>query len=203
MSAAPDHPLKQQVLAAAQQLFMERGYEAVGMREIAQAVGKQPVQIYRLKLSKSDILAELIIELNQNQITRLPTLCKHIEGRTVLDRVCCFLRELYQLDIEYLPIRSVGAAFGWMWSPEQEQRIIAQVLQLIKPMANTLEAAGLNDLSARCLGIWSLYYVGFRQAVIHGGTAEDCLRVIKPSLKYFVETPIALQTSDPVFGEAE
>ena len=45
--------LRSQVIAAARQLFMARGYDAVGMREIAQAVGKQPVQVYRLALSKS------------------------------------------------------------------------------------------------------------------------------------------------------
>ncbi len=182
---------------------MERGYEAVGMRDIAKAVGKQPVQVYRLKLNKADILAELIIDLNQWQISQLPGLCKRIKGATALERISGYLRELYKLDIEYLPIRSVGAAFGWMWSAEQEQRIIEQVFQLIMPVADSLEAAGLNDLSARCLGIWSLYYVGFRQAVIHGGTADDCLALIQPSLKYFVETPIVSQTTGPVFGDAE
>ncbi|MFO0121433.1 MAG: TetR/AcrR family transcriptional regulator, partial [Inhella sp.] len=64
--------LKADVLQAARMLFIEHGYEAVGMRDIAGAVGKQPLQLYRLKLSKADILAEVIIALNQEQIAQLP-----------------------------------------------------------------------------------------------------------------------------------
>jgi AcrR family transcriptional regulator len=184
--------LKAQVLAAARALFMARGYEAVGMREIAEAVGKQPVQVYRLKLSKADILAELIIELNQEQIKQLPELRARMTGVTVFERTCSFLRELYVLDIHYLPIRSVGAAFGWMWSASHEQRVIEQVFQLVQPVVDAMQAAGLDDIPARCMGIWSLYYVGYRHAVMQNGTADECLAAIKPSLRFFLEPPLTL-----------
>lgn len=181
--------LKQTVLAAARMLFMERGYEAVGMRDIAQAVGKQPVQIYRLNLSKADILAEVIIQLNQEQIQRLPELCAKVKGKTLFTRTCSYLRELYALDIQYLPIRAVGAAYGWMWSAAYEDRVVAQVHQLIKPLVDWMQEAKLNEIPARCIGIWSLYYVGYRQAVMHGGSADDCLASIKPSLRFYLEAP--------------
>ena len=183
--------LKQTVIAAARELFMERGYEAVGMREISAAVGKQPVQVYRLNLSKSDILAEVIIALNAEQIAQLPKLLARVRGKTAFERVCSYLKLLYRMDIEYLPIRSVGAAFGWTWSLEQERRIIEQVIQLIRPMSEWMRAAELDEIPARNMGIWSLYYVGFRHAVIHGGSAEDCLAAIKPSLRYYFEPRVA------------
>lgn len=167
---------------------MARGYEAVGMRDIAQAVGKQPVQVYRLNLSKSDILAEIIIALNTEQISQLPSICSRVRGKTAYERTCSYLKQLYRLDVAHLPIRSVGAAFGWMWTLEQEQRVIAQVIQLIAPIAEWMRDAGMDDIPARCMGIWSLYYVGFRHAVIHGGSAEDCLAVIKSSLRYYLDT---------------
>jgi AcrR family transcriptional regulator len=182
--------LKKQVLHAAKTLFMERGYELVGMRDIAEAVGKQPVQIYRLNLPKADILAELIIALNQEQIAQLPALCKRVRGRTAFERTCSYLCELYTLDIQYLPIRSVGAAFGWLWSAEYETRVIKQVQQLLKPMVDWMQEAKLDDIPARCLGIWSLYYVGYRLAVMQGGSADDCLAAIKPSLRFYFETPV-------------
>jgi AcrR family transcriptional regulator len=185
--------LKQQVLIAARQLFMEHGYEAVGMREIAGAVGRQPVQIYRLNLSKADILAELIVELNQEQIEQLPQLRKQMKGKTLFERTCSYLRELYALDIQNLPIRTVGAAFGWLWSAEHECRVIEQVFQLVQPVGDAMQKAGLDDIPARCLGIWSLYYVGYRHAVMRGGTADDCLAAIKPSLRYYLEIPAATQ----------
>lgn len=179
--------LKEQVLKSARALFMARGYEAVGMRDIARAVGREPIQVYRLKLSKSDILAELIITLNLEQINQLPKICKRIKGRDLLDRTCSYLRELYKLDVHYLPIRSVGAAYGWMWSASYELRIVEQVHQLIKPLVDMMVESGLDNIPARCIGIWSLYYVGYRQAVIHGGTADDCLSSIKPSLRFYLE----------------
>lgn len=178
--------LKEQVLKSARDLFMARGYEAVGMRDIARAVGREPIQVYRLKLSKSDILAELIVELNQEQINQLPIICKLVKGRNLFERTCSYLRELYKLDVHYLPIRSEGAAFGWMWSADYEHRVVEQVHQLIKPLVDWMLLAGLDDIPARCIGIWSLYYVGYRQAVIHGGTADDCLAAIKPSLRYYL-----------------
>ena len=175
--------LKPLVLAAAKELFLTRGYDAVGMRDIASAVGRQPVQIYRLNLAKPDILAELIIELNAEEIRQLPALLEKIQGGSLSERVCSYFLELYRLDIEFLPIRSVGAAFGWMWNARYEQEIIGQVLQLLQPVAGWMAEAGLEGIEARGYGIWSVYYVGFRRAAIHGGSAEDCIAEIRPTLE--------------------
>lgn len=175
--------LKQLVLAAAKALFLKHGYDAVGMREIASAVGRQPVQIYRLNLSKSDILAELVIDLNAEEIRQLPELCTRVSGTTLLDKVCSYFHELYVLDIQYMPIRSVGAAFGWMWNATYEGKIISQVLQLLQPVAGWMTEAGLGNIEARGYGLWSVYYVGFRRAAIHGGSADDCIQEIRPTLE--------------------
>jgi AcrR family transcriptional regulator len=176
-------PLKNLVLDAAKDLFLKHGYDAVGMREIAAAVGRQPVQIYRLNLSKSDILAELIITLNEEQIRQLPALCGCVRGTTLLDKVCGYFRELYALDIQNLPIRSVGAASGWMWNAAHEEKIIAQIHQLLQPVAGWMSEAGLERIEARGYGIWSVYYVGFRRAVLHGGSADECAQEIRPALE--------------------
>ena len=77
--------LRTDVINVARQLFMSKGYENVGMRDIAQVLGQQPTQVYRLNLCKSDILAELILELNEAQIAKLPIIKTQIEGDTVLD----------------------------------------------------------------------------------------------------------------------
>jgi AcrR family transcriptional regulator len=176
-------PLKTLVLDAAKQLFLKHGYDAVGMREISAAVGRQPVQIYRLNLSKSDILAELIIDLNDQQIRQLPALCARVSGITLLDKVCGYFRELYALDIQYLSIRSVGAAHGWMWSAAHEDKIIGQIIQLLQPISAWMNEARLDQIEARGYGIWSAYYVGFRRAVIHGGSADECVQEIRPTLE--------------------
>ena len=176
-------PLKTLVLEAAKALFLTHGYDTVGMRDISLAVGRQPTQIYRLNLSKADILAELGIDLNDEQIRQLPDLCARVTGTTLLDKVCGYFRELYALDIQYLPIRSVGAAYGWMWNQAYEERIIGQVMQLLQPVIAWMTEAGLEQIEARCYGIWSVYYVGFRRAAIHAGSADECIREIRPTLE--------------------
>lgn len=187
--------LKQIVLAAAKELFLTRGYDAVGMRDIASAVGRQPVQIYRLNLAKPDILAELIIELNAEEIRQLPALLDRVRGESLSERVCSYFLELYRLDIAFLPIRSVGAAFGWMWNARYEQEIIGQVLQLLQPVAGWMAEAGLEGIEARGYGIWSVYYVGFRRAAIHGGSAEECIAEIRPTLEILLGKQAAASRS--------
>ncbi|MBA4382316.1 MAG: hypothetical protein C0406_07095 [Sideroxydans sp.] len=175
--------LKDQLLQSAKRLFLTHGYDAVGMRDIAKAVGLQPVQVYRLDLSKSDILAEIIIELNEAQIRQLPELRARISDASLVEMVCAYFHELYVLDIQYLPIRSVGAAYGWLWSGTYEEKIISQVMQLLQPVVEWMREAGLTQIEARGFGIWSVYYVGFRRAVVNGGNADDCIQMIRPTLE--------------------
>lgn len=174
--------LRQEVLRAAKALFMDRGYDAVGMREIAQAVGRQPTQVYRLALSKADILAEIIIELNQTQISKLPVMLHKVRGANAFERTCSYLQMLYRSDIKHMAIRAVGAAYGWTWSGKNESTVVQQVQQLLVPVAGWMHAAGLDAIPARCYAVWCLYYVGYRRAVMHGGTASECLSEIRPSL---------------------
>jgi AcrR family transcriptional regulator len=62
------------VLEAAEKLFRKHGFDDVGMREIAEAADTNPVQLYRLGLSKSEILGELIVRLNDRQIREIKKL---------------------------------------------------------------------------------------------------------------------------------
>jgi hypothetical protein len=50
-----------------------------------------------------------------------------------------------------------------------------------------MEEAKLDDIPARCIGIWSLYHVGYRHAVMNGGSADECLAGIKPSLRFYMD----------------
>ena len=195
-----DTIFRTQLVQAARDLFLSKGYENVGMREIAQAVGKAPTQVYRLGLSKTDILAEIIIELNQEQIDRLPRLLQTLTGGNALERTCAYLLRLYEADIEYLPIRAIGAAQGWTWSTGYEAAVTAQVWELLAPIVGWLADEHIGDIPARCLAIWSLYYVGYRRAVLHGGTAADCLADIRPSLAVLI--PVSPQRSVPTHSLA-
>ena len=112
-----------------------------------------------------------------------------IKGKSALERSCKYLEQLYRSDIDYLPIRALGAAYGWTWSSKYEALIVPQVLQLLQPIADWMQAEGLADIPARCYTVWSLYYVGYRRAAVHGGTASECLAEIRPSLALAFAAP--------------
>ena len=171
------------VIDIAHDLFMERGFEAVGIRDICIQSEISPVQLYRLGLDKKDLLAEVILRVNEQIIGKIKpfsaTDYRKLGAQGYLHKYLIFL---YTEDIAIKPIRAEGAAFGWKWSARYEERVIAQVLQLIQPIADMFEYAGYADVQARCYAVWSLYYVGYRNAVMNGADAAGCLAEIKPSL---------------------
>ena len=170
------------IVKVAHRLFEKNGYEHVGMREISAAAQKSPMQLYRLGLDKKDLLAEVIIQVNAKQIKKLKPFAPNPEISAELF-IENYLLNLYQQDIEIKSIRKEGAAFGWKWSGKYEARIIEQLMHIIKPIADALEHEGFQDIQARCFAIWSLYYVGYRNAVMNDVDAQACFDSIKPSLK--------------------
>ncbi|MFN5499517.1 MAG: hypothetical protein ACK48Q_08230, partial [Burkholderiales bacterium] len=51
-----------------------------------------------------------------------------------------------------------------------------QLVKLVHYSTGIDKEAELDDVNARCLGIFSLYYVGFRGAVIGKSSAIGCLK---------------------------
>lgn len=172
-----------QFVKAARQLFEQKGYAEVGMREIAAQAGFTPVQAYRLGLSKVDLLAEISIALSDEQISKITkkTQIKVDEG--LGEFVHRYLLALYVSDIKHIKIRRESAAFGWMWSTAYEDRIRNQVMELLAPIIAVLTKADHPDIPACCFAIWSFYYVGYRNAVVNGATAKQCLESIASSLR--------------------
>ena len=172
------------IVTVAHRLFEKNGYEKVGMREISAAANKSPMQLYRLGLDKQDLLAEVILRVNAEQIKKIKP---YLSPKPSSKFIESYLLNLYEQDIAIKSIRKEGAAFGWKWSEKYEALIIEQLMQLIKPIADALAHESYNDIQARCFGIWSLYYVGYRNAVMNDADAKTCLEAIKPSLKLLLK----------------
>lgn len=173
---------RDQFVNAARVLFEEKGYADVGMRAIADQAGLSPVQAYRLGLAKVDLLAEISIALTDEQITKITKKVQKKVDESLSDFVHRYLLMLYVSDIKHIKIRRESAAYGWMWSTAYEERIRDQVMALLNPIITALTDEGHPDVPACCLAIWSLYYVGYRNAVVNGATAKQCLDFIRPSL---------------------
>jgi AcrR family transcriptional regulator len=171
----------EQVVKIAHRLFATRGYEEVGIREIAQGASISPMQVYRLGVDKHDLLAEVILILNQEMINKIKsfdsTLCT-----SALAFIEKYLLDLYQQDIEIKSIRKEGLAFGWKWSEKYEAFMIEQQKQILKPIADALSHFGYSEIEARCHAIWSLYCLGYRKAAMNNADANACLNSIKQSL---------------------
>lgn len=169
------------VVDVARRLFENRGYEDVGMREIAKEAGMSPMQVYRLGLDKQDLLAEVIYRVNEKTIEKIKPFSP-VKNKNADAFIESYLLDLYKQDVSIKNIRKEGAAFGWLWSGKYESLIINQVMQMIKPIADALSHFGYDEIDARCYAIWSLYYVGYRNAVMNNADAQSCLDGIKPSL---------------------
>ena len=170
-----------QVVKIAHRLFASRGYEEVGVREIANEAGISPMQLYRLGVDKNDLLAEVILIINQEMIGKIKPF-ESASYASALAFIEKYLLDLYQQDIKIKSIRKEGAAFGWKWSGKYEALIIKQLMQILKPIADALAHFGYDEIEARCYAIWSLYYVGYRNTVLNNADANACLDGIKPSL---------------------
>lgn len=176
------HDRSQLLVDAARQLFMDKGFAAVGMRDITARAGLTPTQAYRLGLAKEDLLAEISIALTAEQLRTITPQMAMQPGEPLRVFVERYLQRLYESDIEHIRIRRESAAYGWMWSSKYEQRIVAQVMSLLQPIADAMQTQGLNMLPARGFTIWSLYYVGYRAAVVAGADARQCVAAISDSL---------------------
>lgn len=169
------------VVKIAHRLFAKKGYEEVGIREICAEAGISPMQLYRLGLDKRDLLAEVILRVNQTQIEKIkPFASTGYSSATKF--IESYLLDLYEKDVAIKTIRAEGAAFGWKWSAKYETLIIEQLMQLIQPIADALTHYKYDEIQARCYAIWSLYYVGYRNAIMNNASAAQCLEAIKPSL---------------------
>jgi AcrR family transcriptional regulator len=161
---------------------MEQGFAKVGMREITARAGLSPMQAYRIGLAKEDLLAEVSIALSAEQLRTITAKISQRPLESLQAFVERYLLKLYKSDIQNLGIRKESAAYGWMWSQKYESRIVEQVLALLQPIAAAMSAQGMENIPSRCFTIWSLYYVGFRPAVMQGASARRCLDAIHDSL---------------------
>ena len=104
--------LREAAIALAKEYFSERGYEAVSLQELATELAVPPAALLRQELSKPDLLAEAIIALNDEQITWLESRPEATdESLPLQEAVECYLRRVYEFDLEHITLRRMGAAF--------------------------------------------------------------------------------------------
>jgi AcrR family transcriptional regulator len=134
---AEEHRTKQVIRAAARHLFAEHGYNAVSMREIAQAVGKQPGGIYNHFPNKQSILVDLMKENLVRAFDAVISLLKDTDAP--VQRLDAFVRAHVQYHIEnpddifiaYMELRSLEAdgAAHIMAERDKYERALRNILR--------------------------------------------------------------------------
>ena len=187
----------QEIKAVALRLFRKKGFENVTMREIAREIGIGVNVIYRNTESKSAVLADILKDYIQKEISTLTEM--PIPEGTALNRVMAYLEKLYELDLDDFQIRRLGVALSWSWGEEKDLEFEELIgLQLFAPINTALEGIGRHlDYDARW-AVWAIYTEGLRRASMsdifklkskdkQADSAKELANGIRPQIQFIIK----------------
>ncbi len=191
---------RHQIKEVARRLFREKGFDNVTMREIAKELGIGVNVIYRNTESKAAVLADILRDYIQTEISILKEI--PIPKGPALDRIMVYLEKLYELDLEDFEIRRLGVALSWSWGNERDAEFEELIgFELFAPINEAL--SGINyhlDYDARW-AVWAIYTEGLRRAgmgelsqkkskdqKLYG--AQECAGRIRPQIKFIIGDPL-------------
>jgi AcrR family transcriptional regulator len=189
----------QQIKEVARRLFREKGFDNVTMREIAREIGIGVNVIYRNTESKSAVLADILRDYIQTEISVLKEM--PIPKGSGLDRLMSYLEKLYELDLEDFEIRRLGVALSWSWGRERDAEFEELIgLELFAPINKALDKVGCAlDYDARW-AVWAIYTEGLRRVGMEGwpsqeiskdlkiAIAQQCAKKIRPQIQFIIDT---------------
>jgi len=187
----------QQIKEVARGLFRKKGFDNVTMREIAKELGIGVNVIYRNTESKAAVLADILRDYIQTEISILKAM--PVPKGSALDRIMVYLEKLYELDLEDFEIRRLGVALSWSWGSERDAEFEELIgLELFAPINKAL--SGINydlDYDARW-AVWAIYTEGLRRAGtgdfpqkktedkgLYG--AKECAKRIQPQIQFIID----------------
>ena len=150
---------KLEIITIAAKLFKEKGYSAVTMRDIAQAMNIKAASLYNHIKSKQEILVLIIIEIAEEFTSLMNEIVS--SNTTVVNKI----ERVIQLHID-ITLRNADALAclnnDWMHLPEKQLQYFlhmreeyeAQFRQIVKTGIEQGElktATGVNDTSAEAV----------------------------------------------------
>lgn len=177
---------KERLLAAAQRLFRERGYEAVSVTEIGAAAGLSASLINAYFGSKAGLFHALVTRLNAPQFIACEAVFASDDSPwTKLERLVGIFCAHDAADPRLLGLMQ---GFSWTW-PAEIERLNAQERGRILPGLSRLLQEGMARGEIRCLAlpelmnsIWAIYTWGVRPAVFDAASAQLCSQRIMAEL---------------------
>jgi AcrR family transcriptional regulator len=172
---------REKVLAAARRLFVEHGYEAATIRDIAKAAGMSTGAVFASFSDKAELFDEILIE---DFDAVYEPMIRAVEVAPNMDEA---IRGVFSVAYRYcvaqLPLLRAGIAVSWTRGEPAEMRN----RQALKPIFNCLnialkqgvergELVADTDVLLVSNILWDVYLAGYRGAVYDGQSADDLIK---------------------------
>jgi AcrR family transcriptional regulator len=167
---------REKIVAAAKQLFSERGYDGATIRDIAKSAGMSTGAVFASFTDKSDLFAE-IAEAVQADVHRV--LRAAHEGREGRDAVIAMLQAAAEHQLGELAL--FQAVMSALWTPGLAERlrrrldrspVVALVAAAVREEFACAESVTRADVSLISEMIWDAYVSVLRRAALDGLTLE-------------------------------
>lgn len=159
------------IVAAAEQLIMERGFEAATMRDIAAAADVSTGAVFASFTDKHDLFEAVMVASTEQVARRVTAMRAESEG-PVLQQLLDIQRELYAFYLARLPL--VRAFIAQMWARVGVGELLERSAR--KPARDVFEAVLLSGVRSGELSealdveqasdvLWDCYLCNYRGAV--------------------------------------
>ncbi|MGK3989558.1 TetR/AcrR family transcriptional regulator [Sorangium sp. So ce136] len=184
--------LRGAILAAAGELFLEQGYEAFSMRQVAERIGYSATTIYRYYEDKDDLLFAIVLEgfteFQRALVAAAESTADPVERLEALG--AAYVQFGMQNPVHYQLMFMQRFDFVFDQRKEQQQPMVESFDVLQKVVASAMDAGAMQrgDVERHSQVIWALVHGITALGLANGGrfTAEDVDRTMEIAMKMIV-----------------
>lgn len=168
---------RRRVLDAARQLFMERGYEAATIRDIAGAAGLSTGAVFASFVDKTDLFNAVMAEDFQRQVEALRQAAR--PDAKADEAVLAIFEAGYRLHSAQLPLLQAAVSLSWSHGLGGEFGDRPSYVLALQALTDALERGAERgelkagtDLRLAAELLWDAYVSNFRRALFDGWTVD-------------------------------
>ncbi|WP_437335569.1 TetR/AcrR family transcriptional regulator [Sorangium sp. So ce394] len=184
--------LRGAILAAAGELFLEQGYEAFSMRQVAERIGYSATTIYRYYENKDDLLFAIVhegfTEFQRKLVAAAESAADPTERMVALG--AAYVRFGMQNPVHYRLMFMQRFDFVFDQRKEQQQPMVGSFDVLQKAVASAMDAGAIErgDVERHSQVVWALVHGITSLALANGGRfgPDDVDRTMGIAMKMMV-----------------
>jgi AcrR family transcriptional regulator len=193
MRVLAKHRSRAKIVHSARRLFVEKGYGAATIREIAAGAGLSTGAVFTSFVDKSELL---IAVLSAEHEALAATMRQAAVGATLEDRLLGMFEAGYRYALANLPL--IQDAISVSWCPimggrihrHQERWPTAQLIRDVVSAAESEAPAGL-DVALVSQMLWDCFIVNLRHAAHDGWKLRDLTARVKAQTRILLTPPAA------------